>query len=250
MHVYARVHATTSAEGRAQVGWSRGWSSAKKEMRILRTVGSYNFKLQPFPDERLDSNPVCSTGVNSYPSASNIQRMAPVFWRDDYFNLLSLTLICVFSSVFFFFWVYAVGLSNSILVLKHYIKNNDDWSLHRTKMETVDHGELCLISHCCPQYYKLPTFLCDHLDELTGCARENPSTVKALFPACFLKDTSCPLSKEGNWTSLFHRESSAFLHERESMCLKWDRCASVCFRLVWLGCICLREAMTDNRSEK
>lgn len=87
--VYAHVHTTTSAEGRAQVGWSRGWSSAGKEMRILRTLGSYDFKLQPFPDERPDSNPVCSTGVNSYPSASNIQRMAPVFWLDDFFNLPS-----------------------------------------------------------------------------------------------------------------------------------------------------------------
>lgn len=89
MCAYVCVHSATSAEGRAQVGWSRGWSSAGKEMRILRTFGSYDFKLQPFPDERLDSNPVCSTGVNSYPSASNIQRMAPVFWRDDYFNLPS-----------------------------------------------------------------------------------------------------------------------------------------------------------------
>lgn len=55
-------------------------------MRILRTLCSHDFKLQPFPDERLDSNPVCSTGVHSYPSASNIQRMASVFWRDDGFS--------------------------------------------------------------------------------------------------------------------------------------------------------------------
>lgn len=65
-------------------------------------------------------------------------------------------------------------------------------------METVDHGVLCLASHLSLQSYKLPTFLSYHLDELTGCARENPSLDKALFPACFLKDTSCPLSKEGN----------------------------------------------------
>lgn len=78
--VCMRVNAhVTSEEGRAQLCRSRGHSFAGKEMRILRTLGSYDFKLQPFPDERLDSNPVCSTGVNSYPSTSNIQRMAPVF---------------------------------------------------------------------------------------------------------------------------------------------------------------------------
>lgn len=76
-------------------------------------------------------------------------------------------------------------------------------------MEAVDQCELCLIPHCCSPSYKLPAFLSDHLDELTGRARENPSTDKALFPACVLKDTSCPLSREGNWTSLFHGESSA-----------------------------------------
>lgn len=64
-------------------------------MRILRSLCSHDFKLQPFPDERLDSNPVCSTGVHSHPSASNIQRMAPVFWRDD-----------CFTSFFLFIYIY------------------------------------------------------------------------------------------------------------------------------------------------
>lgn len=65
-------------------------------------------------------------------------------------------------------------------------------------MWTVDHSELCLASRCGFQSYKLPTSLSDHMDELTGRVRENPSTDKALFPACFLKDMSCPLSVEGN----------------------------------------------------
>lgn len=51
--------------------------------------------------------------------------------------------------------------------------------LHSQKRkETLDHGELCLVWHCCSQSNKLPTFLSDHLDELTGRARENPSTQK------------------------------------------------------------------------
>lgn len=103
--VNTRVHSATSAESRAQVGRSRGWT----EMRILRTLCSHVFKLQPFPDERLDSNPVCSTGVNSYPSASNIQRKAPVFCRDDCFSLPS-------SHLYFLFRL----LSTSALVSQHY----------------------------------------------------------------------------------------------------------------------------------
>lgn len=50
------------------------------------TLRSHHFKLLPFPDERPDSNSVCSTGVHSYPSASNIHRMSSVVWRDDDFK--------------------------------------------------------------------------------------------------------------------------------------------------------------------
>lgn len=58
--------------------------------------------------------------------------------------------------------------------------------LRRKSVTTVDHDELCLaILHCCLQSYKLPTILSDHLEELTGRARENPSTDKALSPARF-----------------------------------------------------------------
>lgn len=97
-------------------------------------------------------------------------------------------------------------------------------------MWTADHSELCLASHCCFQSYKLPTSLSDHLDELTGRARENPSTDKALFPASFLKDTSCPLSVEENWTSLLVRECENGVW----MYVKWDRCVCVC---VFLLCV-------------
>ena len=53
------------------------------------------------------------------------------------------------------------------------------------------------------------------------------SPSKALFPAFFLKDTSCPLSTEGNWTSLFHGEKTASV-SRERVCVKWDRCVWAC----------------------
>lgn len=86
-------------------------------------------------------------------------------------------------------------------------------------VEPLDRGELCLITYCCYQSYKLPSFLSDHLDELTGCAREDPSTDKALYPACFLKDASCPLNKEGNWTSPFHGgKMGAFEMRRVGFC--------------------------------
>lgn len=55
----------------------------EKEMRIFfeRPLRKCDFKLQPFPDEWLDANPVCSTGVNTYPSASKIQNM--LLYSDD-----------------------------------------------------------------------------------------------------------------------------------------------------------------------
>ena len=77
------------------------------------------------------------------------------------------------------------------------------------------------------QSYKLPTFLSDHLDELTGRASKNPSSDKALYPACFLKDASCPLSGEGNWTSLFHGGN----RERVSVC-ETETGVCVCVRVV------------------
>lgn len=91
MHLRARtrVHRMTSAEVKAWVGWSRCARSAEKEMWIRRMLRSHDFKLLPFPDEQLDSNSVCSTGVHIYPSASNIQRMSSVVWRDDDFNFSS-----------------------------------------------------------------------------------------------------------------------------------------------------------------
>lgn len=111
-------------------------------------------------------------------------------------------------------------------------------------METVHHGKLCLISHCCPQSYKLPTFLSDHLNELTERARENPSTDKALFPACFLKDTSCPLSEDGNWTFLFHGEN----REKVSVCV-WNE-TGVCVRVFLLRVIVMHlSEIGDDRQQ-
>lgn len=140
--------------------------------------------------------------------------------------------ISFFLFVFFGFILSASTRASHYFTLL-YIQNNDDWNLetrgklHRKKLETVDHGELCLASHRCLQSYKLPTCLSDHLDELTGRAGKNPSTDKALFPACFLKDTSCPLSEEGNWTSLFHGGN----RERVSVCEMRQVCVCVCFLL-------------------
>lgn len=154
------------------------------------------------------------------------------------FQFFFLTLISAFSSVFFF---YAIPWFR----ITHYIQNNDNWNFAKMQAPHTRQGDTrswwvasditLLLSAL-----KLPTFLSDHLDELTGCAGENPSTDKALYPACFLKDTSCPLNEEGNWTSLFHGE-------RMSACEMRQVCVSAS---VWSWCTCLCVAMTDNRSEK
>lgn len=83
------------------------------------------------------------------------------------------------------------------------------------------------------------------LEELTGCATENPSTNKALFTACFLKDTSCPLSKDGNWTSLFMERT---VRARERTCFKWDECvrARLC---VFLLRVMHLSASVDDRQQ-
>lgn len=143
-----------------------------------------------------------------------------------------------FSAIHF---LYSISLSTSTLTTQ-------DFTYGTTTTETLQNRRSGItrswwvVSHntCCYQSYKLPSFPSDHLDELTGCARENPSTDKALYPACFLKDTSCPLNEEGNWTSPFHGGRMSAFEMRHV----WV-CASV-----WLWCICLRAAMTDNRSEK
>lgn len=101
--------------------------------------------------------------------------------------------------------------------------------------------------------YKLPTFVSDHLGELTGSARKNPFTNTALFPAFCLTDKSCPLSTQGNWTSLFHGENSACLHGSKRV---WrDRCVCVCVYpclSAWCDCdVFLWESQwqtTDQRS--
>lgn len=196
----------------------------KKEMRILRTLGSYDFKLQPFPDERLDSNLVCSTGVNTYPSASNIQRMASVFWRDDYFNL-------PFASFFFFFWGGGDFQKYELWWLKLKTERNRDswsapWILHRVA--------------------QINSVSLRSLEELTGCATENPSTNKALFTACFLKDTSCPLSKDWNWTSLFHGENGACARANVFQMRRVCACAFVC---VFLLRVTHLPASVDDRQQ-
>lgn len=119
-----------------------------KEMRILRTLGSDNVKLQPFPDEWLDSNPVCSTGVNSYPSASNIQRIAPEFWWDDWLQSSFHTNL-FFSLLFLFFFFQKKGVRvpsschTQVLVSRHY-KNLDTHLALLRKMKPVDHGWVVL----------------------------------------------------------------------------------------------------------
>lgn len=135
----------TSAEVKAPLGCSRSPSSVGKEMGIGRTLRSHDFKLLPFPDERLDPNSVCSTGVHSHPSASNIQRMSSVVWQKE-FSFLSLIHTFPSGCLFYAKWQSASKLSAPLLDI-------EEWQ--RCK-QLVPHGEhggtgswLHLRSHCC-----------------------------------------------------------------------------------------------------
>lgn len=136
--------------------------------------------------------------------------------------------------------------STLVLLLSLYILENRSWHFAKQKpemqnVETLNHGKTCLISRCCFQTYKLPTFLSDHLDELTGCTREYPSADKALHPTRFLKDTSCPFNQERNWTPLFHGERKECAWNETGVCVSAS---------VRSPCVRLRVAMTDNGSQR
>lgn len=154
MAVFLRVRRCTQPQrrGRAQVCcWSRG--SSRKEIRILRTLCQDDFKLQPFPDERLSSNPVCSTGVNTYPSASKIQNV--LLYSDEMTASIfpprtnprrSGRFPCVFN----------VNLSTSTVPLQHYLYKitMTKFNIHKKKRrQTI--GKLCLASRAGSQSHKL-----------------------------------------------------------------------------------------------
>ena len=73
------------------------------------------------------------------------------------------------------------------------------------------------MASCVSPSYKLPTFLSDHLDALTGRARENPSYDKApVSRTLFPKDASCPLIARREIEHLFFTEKI----ESERVCVK------------------------------
>lgn len=162
----------TSAEVKAPLGCSRSPSSVGKEMGIGRTLRSHDFKLLPFPDERLDPNSVCSTGVHSHPSASNIQRMSSVVWQKE-FSFLSLIHTFLSGCLFYAKWQSASKLSAPLLDI-------EEWQ--RCK-QLVPHGEhggtgswLHLRSHCCFGFWnaRIPLWSHDWADRTRW--RGNPST--------------------------------------------------------------------------
>lgn len=62
--------------------------------------------------------------------------------------------------------------------------------------------------------------------------RGNPCTDKVCHLTRFLKDASCPLSGEGNWTSLFHGERMSTCEMRQ-MCVSPLLCVRDAFVCAW-----------------
>lgn len=149
----------TSAEVKAPLGCSRSPSSAGKEMGIGKTLRSHDFKLLPFPDERLDPNSVCSTGVHSHPSASNIQRMSSVVWQKD-FSFLSLIRIFPSGCLFYAKWQSASNLSAPLLDTEEWQRCKQLGATQRTWILVTP--QITLLGS------EMPAFLSDHLTELTG----------------------------------------------------------------------------------
>lgn len=77
---------------------------------------------------------------------------------------------------------------------------------------------------------ELPAFPSDHLDVLTGHDGEGIHPPTRPFQASFRKPASCPLSGEGNWTSLFHGERMSACEMRQARVLPLlrDGAAFVC----------------------